>query len=59
MELLSVVHRILSSCFLHDYEYEWNGLCLCKVMGYGMVFGVYTALRAVIWTFYVKVPNLR
>lgn len=38
---------------------EWNGLFICKIMGYGMVFGVYTALRAVIWTFYVKVPNLR
>jgi hypothetical protein len=27
---------------------EWNGLCICKIMGYGMAFGVYTAPRAVI-----------
>ena len=38
---------------------EWNGLCVCRIMGYGMVLGVYTAPRAVIWILYVKCGNLR
>jgi hypothetical protein len=27
---------------------ERNGLCICKNMGYGMVFGVHTVPRAVV-----------